>query len=442
MAITFYLQSVKNPAPIYVRIREGKGIDAKAKSNLSVNPDHFKKGKIKLLKSVSGATASLKKEVQEKNSTLNNLQKDLDDLRSRITDLLNNRKEYETINSKWLKSLLNPKKESSAPEDLVSYFDFYLEAKKTSLKSSTVKKNKVFKHRIEKFELEQGPVYIREVNTRFARSLQKWCVKENYAHNTIVKTLKVILTVCNHAKENGVITHPELPLITKGNRYKNVDHIHLNFDELDKIAQVEIEDEILDNARDWLIISCHTAQRVSDFLKFKKTDVIEMEGMKFLLINQEKTEKPVEIPLNDKVVNILNKRGGEFPPIFSRNIESNKTIYNKLIKEVCRIAGLDEIVTVHKKNKETNRYESKKLAKHQAVSTHIGRRSFATNYYGQINTALLISATGHSSEAQFLRYVGKTGNQNALSLAKAMRELARQEGKEPQLRVIKNASNQ
>lgn len=31
MAISFYLQSKKNPAPIYVRIREGVSIDAKAK---------------------------------------------------------------------------------------------------------------------------------------------------------------------------------------------------------------------------------------------------------------------------------------------------------------------------------------------------------------------------------------------------------------------------
>ncbi len=442
MPITFYLQSEKNPAPIYVRIREGKGIDAKAKSQYSVNPDHFKKGRVKLHKNISGASSAVKKEIQEKNNTLNALQKDLDDLRDYVAKLLNNRKDYETINTQWLKNVLNPRKEDDLPEDLVSYFDYYLEVKKNNLRASTIKKNKVFKNRIKKYELDEGLVYIKEVNNKFAHRLQRWCIKENYAHNTIVKTLKVILTVCNHAKENGIITHQELPLITKGNKYKNVDHIHLNFVELEQISKTKIKDDATDNARDWLIISCYTAQRVSDFLKFSQKDILEMEGMKFLNISQEKTEKPVLIPLTEKVIEILNKRNGDFPPIFSKNSESNKTIYNRLIKDVCRLAKINEKVTAHKKNKKTNRYESKEMEKYKAVSTHIGRRSYATNYYGKIDTSLLIGATGHASEGQFLRYVGKTGNQNALSLAKAMRELARQEGREPEMKVIKNAVNQ
>jgi|25_taG_2_1085351.scaffolds.fasta_scaffold02966_6 integrase len=441
MAITFFIQSAKNPAPIYVRIREGKEIDAKAKSLFSVNPDHFKKGKIKLYKSKPGSAATARKKIQEKNDPLERLQDNLDNLKSDINRKLNNRKDYETINSKWLKAFLNPSKQDEIPEDLISYFDYYLEAKKNSLRPSTIKKNKVFKHRLEKYEKEKGTVYIREVNNKFARTLQKWCIDENYAHNTIVKTLKVIMTVCNHARENGIITHPELSFITKGLRYKNIDHIYLNFAELEKIINSKIEDETLQIARDWLIISCYTAQRVSDFLKFSNKDIKEMEGMKFLDISQEKTGKAVYIPLTKEVLKILEKREGNFPPIFSKNIESNKTIYNRLIKDVCQIAKINSPVMAFKKNKETNRYEEKEMPKYKAVSTHIGRRSFATNYYGRINTALLINATGHASETQFLKYVGKSGNQSALSLAKAMRELAHQDGQEPQLKVIKNAVN-
>src|SRR5699024_8880604 len=122
------------------------------------------------------------------------------------------------------------------------------------------------------------------------------------------------------------------------------------------------------------------AQRVSDFLRFSKDEVTQIEGIDFLDIKQEKTDAPVYIPLSDEVVKILNKRGGEFPPVFSQNAESNKTMYNGLIKEVCRIAGIDNTVTAYMKNKETNRYEETEMPKYKAVSTHIGRRSFATNY--------------------------------------------------------------
>lgn len=442
MAVTFFIQSKNNLAPIYLRVREGIEIDAKAKTGLLVNPSNFKKGEVKLNRMVPGASDNVKREIEELNNNLIELQEDLDKLKNKVVTRLNNRKDYETINSKWLKNLLNPKKETTIPEDLVSYFDYYLQAKKGSLRPSTIKKNKVFKHRLEKYELANGTVYISEVNKKFARSLQKWCMDQGYAHNTIVKTLKVILTVCNHAKENGISTHPELPLITKGNRYKSVEHIHLSFAELDQIRKAKIESENMDIARDWLIISCYTAQRVSDFLRFSKENVKSMEGMQFLDISQEKTGKPVYVPLTKEVIEILEKRNGDFPPIFSNNVESNKAIYNRLIKEVCRIAKINTPVLAYKKNKETNRYEEKEMPKFKAVSTHIGRRSFATNYYGKINTVLLISATGHSSERQFLQYVGKTGNESALSLAKAMRELGHQEGREPEMKVIKNASNE
>ncbi len=449
MAISFFTQSKKNPAPIYIRIREGKfdknnrtGIDAKAKTEFSIDPKILEKGKIKLPKIKSGSSAETKKKVYQEKEYLEDLKTKLDKKKKLVNQKLINKKEYEIINSKWLKNVLNPEKIEIIPEDLTSYFDFYLEDKKTSLKPSTVKKLKVFKHRLEKYEDERGTIYIREVNKVFASSLKRWCTMKGYAHNTTIKTIKVVLTVCNHARENGIITHLDLSLITKGNKYKNIDHIHLDFTELKAIEKAKIKDEATDIARDWLIISCFTAQRVSDFLRFSKNDIKKMEGMYFLDISQEKTGKPVYIPLTDEVIKILDKRNGEFPPIFSENVESNKAIYNRLIKDVCEEAKINKPVLAQKKNSETNRYELKEMPKYKAVSTHIGRRSFATNYYGKINTALLINATGHASEVQFLRYVQKTGNQNALSLAKEMRKLAHQEGKEPELEVVRNAVNE
>lgn len=450
MSITFYTQSKKATVSIYVRIREGtidvekgkKGIDAKARTLLVVNSNDFSKGKTKIRKIPTYSDAREKEIIQEHNTSLIKLQEAMDDLRSRLSAELNQRKDYEIINSQWLKEFITPKKKDELPTTLSGYFEFYLNAQKTSLKPSTVKKIKVFHARVLNYEKDNGVRYIQEVNKKFSLSMQKWCDRNNYAHNTKVKTLKVILTICNHAKEHGVITSPELEFITKGLKYQKTEHIHLTFDELKQINNINIENSKLDAARDWLVISCYTAQRVSDFLRFTKNDVVTMNKIIFLDISQDKTEKPVYIPLHDIVVEILNKRNGNFPPLFSKNAESNKTLYNKLIKEVCRLAKIDDMVFSNMKDPITNRYESKEAPKHKAVSTHIGRRSFATNYYGKINTALLISATGHASEEQFLRYVGKTGTHNAFSLANEMQKLAMAEDKEPKLRVVKSVVNE
>ena len=42
---------------------------------------------------------------------------------------------------------------------------------------------------------------------------------------------------------------------------------------------------------------------------------------------------------------------------------------------------------------------------------------FALNFYGEMPTALLISITAHSTEQQFLQYIGKTSNDYAIQIA-------------------------
>jgi hypothetical protein len=48
-----------------------------------------------------------------------------------------------------------------------------------------------------------------------------------------------------------------------------------------------------------------------------------------------------------------------------------------------------------------------RFAKWELVSSHIGRRSFATNHFGKIPTPIIMAATGHKSESSFLKYIGK-----------------------------------
>ena len=108
------------------------------------------------------------------------------------------------------------------------------------------------------------------MNKKFSHKLQNWLDSNGYNHNTKVKTLKVVLTVCNHARENGIPTHPELPQITKNLRYKESDHIYLNFEEIKIIGNTKMPTKELKTAKSWLIISCYTAQRVSDFFRFSR----------------------------------------------------------------------------------------------------------------------------------------------------------------------------
>ncbi|MNN74712.1 hypothetical protein D3C81_1909410 [compost metagenome] len=56
------------------------------------------------------------------------------------------------------------------------------------------------------------------------------------------------------------------------------------------------------------------------------------------------------------------------------------------------------------------------LQKWQAITSHIGRRSFASNFYGKIPTLLLMEATGHSTEQMFNRYVSLANTERTVAL--------------------------
>ena len=91
------------------------------------------------------------------------------------------------------------------------------------------------------------------------------------------------------AKVKGIQLHREFDLV-KVDKGESI-NIFLSFEELDRIEAIEFRDQALDTARDWLLISCYTGQRVSDFMRFTK-DMIRIEDENtFIELTQQKTKK-------------------------------------------------------------------------------------------------------------------------------------------------------
>jgi integrase len=93
----------------------------------------------------------------------------------------------------------------------------------------------------------------------------------------------------------------------------------------------------------------------------------------------------------------------------------SQVIFNKQIKTICRMAKIDGLVSGFKNNPKTRKKEIVNAPKYVFVTSHIIRRSFASNYYGKIETPLLMNITGHSKESTFLTYIGTHQNKDALA---------------------------
>jgi len=414
MRIKFIIQSKKNPAPIYVRILGANRLDVKARTNWSINPKDWSKSK--------GTLKNLTK------TPFKELESNLRDFKNDLINEINSLDSIDELNTKWVKNFINPSTQNSStqdvlPKDLIGYLDYYLGVRGEEIKPSTQRKFNVVRGKLVKMEKEfGGTLFIKDVNSNFKVKMVKWYKKEGYAENTIFTAILTIKTLCKHAEISGIKVHKQLKLFTYKKEY--IKKIYLNLEELELIENLDFSsNEKLDDARDWLIISCFSGQRVSDFMRFTPQMVSRNGGFISLNFEQEKTLKKMSIALHWKVEDILDKRNGEFPPTMQDHT------YNVRIKKVCKEAGLTEIIEGSKdvlvgkrtssSGNECGKYRKVKgkYPKYELITSHIGRRSFATNFYGKISIARLMAATGHSTEAMFLTYIGKTNQEMAREMS-------------------------
>jgi integrase len=317
------------------------------------------------------------------------------------------------INKDWVKTQIDyyydpPGKEKNIPTNLIHYIDFYIDYRKHEVKKASLTKFKVIKHKLQKLEkFKKKQILISEVNDNFKNEFISYCKSELYSQNTIQKELAIIKTFCKHARFLGLETHSQLDSLRSDK--EKVEKIYLTFEDLSRIEHININEltDSLDNAKDWLIISCYSGQRISDFMRFTDKQIRIEDGKHLLEFTQMKTSKLTTIPIHPKILEILKKRNGKFP----YRISDQK--YNDYVKEVCKLAGLNELVKGSKMletkiGSKTFRKQEGLYKKYELVTSHIGRRSFATNFYGEIPTTYLINITNHSSEAMFLNYIGKS----------------------------------
>jgi integrase len=385
-SISFFLQSKKNPAPIYLRLRDSK-YDAKAKTNLFINPENWNDKK-KLPKNLKDANGKF-------------IQNKLAEIESNVLIAINSNQGSEIIDSNWLYSILDNNQNSKSDILFTEYFDIYIEQKLSADETpELINKSKTIKKHLLLFEKDRKKkIKLIDVNIDLGEEFSKYLTKNNYRQSYIFRIIKHLKTVCFHAKANGYETSKNFELIKS--KDKKAFKIYLNLEEIDQIEKAIMPHDYLENARDWLIISCFLGQRVSDFMRCDKSKIREINGNQLIDLTQKKTKKEMMIGIAPPVKKILLKRNGEFP----RPISDQR--YNEYIKEVCKIAGINQVIKGTLYNSELKRDIDGDYEKWKLVSSHIGRRSFATNFYGKMSTPFLMAQTGHTTEKSFLEYIGK-----------------------------------
>lgn len=208
------------------------------------------------------------------------------------------------VNKDWLQYQIdlfyNPNLAKNIPLNLISYIDFYLDFRKNEIKNTTVQKFDTLKKRIEKLEKNRlKQILIKNIDENFKNEFVDFMLTNHYSRNTIHRDVVFIKTLCFHAESQGLMINPQFKAmkVIKG----SPKILYFKKKELKKISKLQNLPQHLEITRSWLIISCYTGQRISDFMKFSKKN-ISGKNKKYLEITQQKTQKKVCIPLFEPVL--------------------------------------------------------------------------------------------------------------------------------------------
>ncbi|ASE62562.1 hypothetical protein CEQ15_14195 [Chryseobacterium indologenes] len=423
--VKYYLRSKTKDSIIQIQLSVSKNLKMRNSTGLIINFSDWSE------------RTSLPKQNNPDNK---NLASQLNELKNFILKQFNNDLSTGVIfDSFWLKNKINiffDRVDIKENDNVViNYMTQYNELRKfAKTKDGTDYQYADLKQKFSNFQKSQRKTYtFLEVDKRIMFEFNKWLIEEGkLMESTAQRTLRNLKTVLLDARDNGKVINHQINNFS----IENIPaiKIFLTIQEIEKVKKTLIIGKDLSYARDWLIIGCYTGQRVADLLNINKSKIFvktdsDGNGFRFIELIQTKTGKHVTIPIHDEVEEILKKYNDDFPPIFSnRNTKANTALFNYYIKKVCKLADINNMVKGKVFNEELKRNEIKETEKYNLVSSHICRRSFATNFYGdkRFTTPQIMAITGHKTETTFLQYIGKTSSDHALNTAKTFREISQQ----------------
>jgi len=229
--------------------------------------------------------------------------------------------------------------------------------------------------------------------------------EKKYGVGTVGKTISQLKTVLHKAIRDGYPVSNAIKFIehfglSKQERILNT----LNFEEIELLKSY-VPEPHLKNSWKIMLIGLFTGQRVSDLLTLDKSQLrLSQNGNLYIDFIQQKTGVHATVAIGDPLIKEILL--DDFPE------KTYTQIFNKHLKKICEKAGLTDSVIGYKMNEKTRRKLKGNYRKCDLISAHDLRRSFTTNYYGKVQTPILMRITGHKKESTFLEYIGEKFNQD------------------------------
>ena len=284
--------------------------------------------------------------------------------------------------------------------------------KGTNYAASTVKSVRAAMTQFGNFQIEKGRnIDFQDVDMNFYHEYTAYLKEKNYSINSIGKCIKELKTILRAAESDGYEVNPKYKdKKFKGTRIE-VDSIYLTRDDLSKIMSADISklSQGYDLARDIFMVGVWTAQRVSDYNNLSRENIKQHRIPKIIdkklvykefqtvEIRQKKTGSKVSVPVSSELKSILERYDYQLPHLEDQ-------VLNRYMKDICKLAGLDDIVEIQttKGGKVVKEFKQK----WELVHSHTARRTGATlMYLAGMDYYDIMRITGHTSPTMLKKYI-------------------------------------
>ena len=303
---------------------------------------------------------SIKGEAKTKNEELKILNSYLEETRGKIAshyrDLILNNKEVtaESVKNSYLGVSENEENKNYTLLWAVSKHNIEMN---TSLKPGTMKNYFTTASYLKDFlkkKYKVSDILLKKLNYEFISNFEYFIktnpLKKNdvCTNNGTMKHMERLKKIVSWALKNEWINkNPFINFHLKFNRHERE---CLNEIELSLIKNHEFENQMIQKVRDLFVFSCYTGLAYIDLIELKPQHLVTaIDGIRWIKTNREKTNVPVNIPLLQPAIEIIEKFNQEensliretvFPKI--SNQEMNRSL--KIIAEIC---GIKKYLTFH-----------------------------------------------------------------------------------------------
>jgi hypothetical protein len=308
------------------------------------------------------------------------------------------------------------------PAEFLPYLELYVkQQKQVAGKSRTTwGKYASLLNRLREFSEETGyPVSFESIDWNFKDHFVKWLYAppRSYSINNAAKMFSCLRRVMRDAYRKEVHSNRIFEDQAFGvKRIKTKNKVRFTLPEIREIENFDFSDNPrLDAVRDLLVYACWTGLRISDWWKVGRENFREINGAEYIEVVMTKTKRTVLIPVVPVVSRILDKHNYKLPAMTDQS-------FNRVVKEMCKEVLPDARFTrIYSRG---GRKLEELAYKWKYVSSHSGRRSFATNVYEVTKSAYpIMQITGHKTEKEFFTYIDMKGEEAAQLLHTPMLEL-------------------